>query len=93
MAGRTLQQRSIMQRIATGLTDQVNALTSRGVIVVDLMCDPRVLQTGSFSTLDGFHPSDAGYAIMAELGYAALASGSAPAPQPACGQRTILPVF
>jgi lysophospholipase L1-like esterase len=93
MAGRTAQNRSIMQRIATGLTDQINGLTSRGVIVVDLMCDPRVLQPGSFSTLDGFHPSDAGYAIMAELGYAALASGSSATPQGSCAQRTVLPVF
>ena len=39
------------------------------------------------------HPSDAGYAIMADLGYAALTSGSAPAPQSSCAQRTALPVF
>jgi lysophospholipase L1-like esterase len=92
MAGRVVQERSIMQRIATGLTDQVNALTSRGVIVIDMMCDARVIQPSSFSG-DGFHPSDAGYAIMAELGYAALTSGSAPTPQPSCAQRTLLPVF
>lgn len=92
MAGRPLQERSIMQRIATGLADQVNALTGRGVAVIDLMCDARVAQSGSYSS-DGFHPSDAGYATMAELGYAALASGSAPTPQPACAQRTALPVF
>ena len=76
-----------MQRIATGLSDQVNALAGRGVVVVDLMCDPRVLQSSSFSA-DGFHPSDTGYAVMADLGYAALASGSAPAPQSSCGART-----
>jgi hypothetical protein len=52
-----------------------------------------VLQASSFSAADGFHPSDSGYAIMADLGYAALSSGSAPAPQPACAQRTLLPVF
>jgi lysophospholipase L1-like esterase len=92
MAGRALTDRSIMQRIATGLTDQINSLTSRGVIVVDLMCDPRVLQPSSFSAADGFHPSDAGYAIMADLGYAALTSGS-PTPQSACAQRTVFPVF
>jgi lysophospholipase L1-like esterase len=92
MAGRAVQDRSIMQRIATGLTDQINGLTSRGVIVVDLMCDPRVLQAGAFSG-DGFHPNDTGYAVMADLGYAALTSGSAPPPQSACAQRTVLPVF
>jgi lysophospholipase L1-like esterase len=92
MAGRAAQERSIMQRIATGLSDQVNALTSRGVVVVDLMCDTRVLQPSSFSA-DGFHPSDTGYALMADLGYAALSSGSAPTPQSSCSARTQLPVF
>ncbi len=92
MAGRSTLERSIMQRITTGLADQVNALTSRGVAVIDMMCDARVLQPSSYSG-DGFHPSDAGYAIMAELGYAALSSGSAPTPQPSCAQRTLLPVY
>lgn len=91
MAGRPLQERSIMQRIATGLADQINTLTSRNVAVVDLMCDGRVLQPSSFSN-DGFHPSDTGYAVMAELGYAAL-TGSSFTPQPSCTQRTVLPVF
>jgi lysophospholipase L1-like esterase len=92
MAGRSMQERSIMQRIATGLSDQVNALTSRGVVVVDLMCDARAIQPASFSA-DGFHPSDAGYALMADLGYAALSSGSAPTPQSTCGNRTLWPGF
>ena len=92
MAGRPVQERSIMQRIASGLTDQVNGLTGRGVAVVDLMCDTRVLQPSSFSA-DGFHPSDAGYALMAEAGFSALSSGSAPPPQPACASRSVLPVF
>jgi lysophospholipase L1-like esterase len=91
MAGRSVQERSIMQRIATGLTDQVNLLTTRNVAVVDMMCDARVLQPSSFSG-DGFHPSDAGYAVMAELGYAAL-TGTSFTPQPSCPQRTLLPVF
>lgn len=92
MAGRTTQERSIMQRIATGLADQVNGLTGQGVVVVDLMCDARALQPSTYSA-DGFHPSDAGYALMAELGYAALTSGSSPAPQASCAPRTALPVF
>jgi lysophospholipase L1-like esterase len=92
MAGRPSLERSMMQRIATGLADQVNALTTRGVTVVDLLCDPRSLQPSTYSS-DGFHPSDAGYALMAELGYAALTTGFASAPQPSCGGRTALPVF
>lgn len=92
MAGRPAIERSIMQRIATGLADRVNALTSRGVLVVDLMCDARILQPSSYSA-DGFHPSDAGYALMAELAYPALANGSVPNPQPSCGPRTIFPAY
>jgi lysophospholipase L1-like esterase len=92
LAGRTVLERSIMQRIVTGLSDQVNMLTTRSVTVVDLMCDPRAIQPSTFSA-DGFHPSDAGYALMADLGYAALSSGAAPAPQSVCATRTILPVF
>ena len=64
-----------MQRIAVGLSDRVNALTSQNVLVVDLLCDPRVYEPGSFYT-DGFHPSDRGYAVMAELTYPRLSSGT-----------------
>ena len=92
LTGRSTQDRSIMQRIAMSLADQVNALTSRNVLVVDLACDARVVQPSSFSS-DGFHPSDSGYALMAELAYPALATGSQPNPLPACGPRTLLPVF
>ena len=92
MAGRVVQERILMQRIATGLSDQVNGLTARGVIVVDLMCDPRANQPSTFSA-DGFHPSDAGYALMADLGYAALSTGSAATPQSNCPTRALLPVF
>jgi len=92
LASRSTQDKGIMQRIPTGLTDQINALTSRSVLVVDLMCDPRILQPGSFSS-DGFHPGDAGYALMAELGYPALANGAASTPSAACGTRTLVPVF
>lgn len=92
MAGRPPIERSMMQRIVTGLSDQVNALAGRGVIVVDLLCDPRSLQPSTYSS-DGFHPSDAGYALMADLGYAALTSGTSPGPQSSCPSRAVLPVF
>jgi lysophospholipase L1-like esterase len=60
--------------------------------VVDLMCDSRTYEPSRFSS-DGFHPSDSGYALMADLAYPALAAGSAPSPSPSCSQRTLLPVF
>ncbi|MGQ0736064.1 MAG: SGNH/GDSL hydrolase family protein [Acidobacteriota bacterium] len=92
VASNTVQERSILQRIAVGLTDRVNALTAQSVLVIDLMCEPRVYDASSFSS-DGFHPNDRGYALMADLAYAALVSGAAAPPQASCGQRTLLPVF
>lgn len=90
--GMTVQERSVLQRIAVTLTDRVNALTSQNVLVVDLMCDARVYEPGRFSS-DGFHPNDLGYALMADLSYPALANGSATTPSSSCPQRTLLPVF
>jgi lysophospholipase L1-like esterase len=92
LTSRSTVERSVMQRISTGLTDQINALTNRNVLVIDLMCDPRILVPGSFSG-DGFHPSDVGYAVMAELAYPALTNGTAALPSPTCALRTVLPVL
>ncbi|MCC7124750.1 MAG: SGNH/GDSL hydrolase family protein [Acidobacteria bacterium] len=92
IASRPVSEKGVMQRIATGLADQVNALTSRGVLVVDMMCDARVVQASSFAS-DGFHPSDAGYALMADIAYSAVANGSAATPQSSCPVRTAVPVF
>lgn len=85
-------ERSILQRIAVRLTDRINALAGQNVVVVDLMCDARIYSPANYSP-DGFHPSDAGYAVMADLLYPALRSGSAPAPSSNCPQRTLLPAF
>ncbi len=43
VAGYTAGEKRIMQRIAVGLTDRINALTASNVLVVDLMCDARLL--------------------------------------------------
>jgi lysophospholipase L1-like esterase len=77
-----------MQRVAVGLSDRVNALRSLNVIVVDLMCDARLLQAANYSS-DGFHPNDSGYAIIAELTYSAISTGAAGTPSSTCSQRTI----
>jgi lysophospholipase L1-like esterase len=85
-------ERSLLQRIAVSLSDRVNALAAQNVIVVDLMCEPRLYDVARFSS-DGFHPSDSGYALMAELGYPGLRNGTARAPSTTCPQRTLLPAF
>jgi len=92
VANLTTMEKSILQRIAVGLSDRVNALTSQNVLVADLLCDTRVYQASSFSA-DGFHPSDRGYAVMADLVYPALANGTASTPSPNCAQRTLVPAF
>jgi len=86
-AGYTLAQRRSLQSVAVGLSAQMNAVTSQGVVVLDLMCDP-AFYTGQTVSGDGFHPNDAGYARMADLVLANL-SGAPSAPRAACSQMTI----
>jgi lysophospholipase L1-like esterase len=92
VASASVTEHSILQRIAVGLSDRINALTAQNVIVVDLMCDPRVYSAGSYSA-DGFHPSDAGYSVMADLLYPALRNGTAASPSSNCAPRTVYPAF
>ncbi len=88
----TVLEKSILQRIAVTMTDRINALTAQGVLVVDLLCEPRSYVPANLSS-DGFHPSDAGYLLMADLLYPALRSAIASAPSSSCPQRALLPVF
>lgn len=88
----TTFEKSILQRVAVGLSERVNALVGPNVHVVDLLCDARVIEPSSFSA-DGFHPSDRGYALMAELAYPALTSASFPAPATDCGLKRIFPAY
>ena len=84
--------RGIMQRIAVGMSDRINAQVGPNTFVVDLMCDARIIEPASFSS-DGFHPSDRGYALMAELAYPAVVNASHPAPAADCAPRRVAPVF
>ncbi|MEO8681725.1 MAG: SGNH/GDSL hydrolase family protein [Vicinamibacterales bacterium] len=84
----TLEEKRVVQRVAVGLTDKINALTAKGVLVVDLMCEPRLLLPSNYAA-DGFHPNDSGYAIIADLATNAFLNGTASTPNPSCAQRTI----
>jgi lysophospholipase L1-like esterase len=88
LAANPVDEKRIMQRVAVGLTDRVNALTAKGVLVVDLMCEPRLLQSGNYAS-DGFHPNDNGYSIIADLAYPAVLNGTSPSPSSSCSQRSI----
>ena len=92
VAGLSTTEKSILQRIAVGVTDRINALAGQNVLIVDLMCEPRIYSSANVSS-DGFHPSDAGYQLMADLAFNPMANGTASAPNPGCAQRTIFPAF
>jgi lysophospholipase L1-like esterase len=76
----TSTQKRYMQRISVGFSREgANALAAEGVVVVDLLCDPRSYQPSNYSS-DGFHPNDAGYAFLAgELVRAIRTAGYPPA--------------
>lgn len=88
--GNSVSERSIMQRISVGLSDRVNAMTARNVLVVDLMCDARLYSASNYAA-DGFHPNDGGYAVFAELALPALRDGVNNQPSTSCPQRRVVP--
>ena len=90
IAGRPQSEKSIMQRIAVGISDRVNALTSRQVLVVDLMCDARLYVPSNYAS-DGFHPGDNGYAVFAEDTLPAIRDGANNQPNTSCAQRRLFP--
>ena len=89
LSGAPLQQRRAAQMLSVGMTTTaINASGAGGVLIVDLMCDPRSYQPSTYSS-DGFHPSDAGYAwIAAEV--TAAATTSYRAPGTSCASMTLV---
>jgi lysophospholipase L1-like esterase len=87
-AGFSLADKQALQTISVSFTAQINAFATRGVSVVDLMCDGNMYNGANFSS-DGFHPNDAGYTYMAGLLYTIVKNGSATAPQASCGQMKL----
>ena len=77
-----------LQDIAVRFSAEINKLTSRGALVVDVMCDAAFYQAGMYSS-DGFHPNDAGYARMADVAYPAASTGAASAPRSSCSFMTL----
>jgi lysophospholipase L1-like esterase len=90
LASRPTSEKSIMQRIAVGISDRVNALTAKNVLVVDLMCDARLYVPQNYAS-DGFHPGDAGYVIFADDSFPALKDGTSSQPNTGCSQRRLFP--
>jgi len=90
----TLDQRRALQQISVGFSkDAINPLASRpNVAVVDLLCEERTYAPSAFSS-DGFHPNDAGYAIMAEMMLAAIRDTNYRLPSASCGRMSIVPAL
>jgi lysophospholipase L1-like esterase len=87
----TLSERQAVQLISVGFSvDVINRLTSQGVFVVDLLCNPRFYDSANYSG-DGFHMNDSGYAIMAEEMLDAIRSRGYPRPSSNCAEMTIVP--
>jgi lysophospholipase L1-like esterase len=91
LAAAPLAQRQAAQRAAVGMTrTAINPLAAANTVIVDLMCDARSYQPGTFSS-DGLHPNDAGYAFIAAEVVRAVTSASYPAPQGSCSLMSIVP--
>lgn len=90
VSSRPTADKSLIQRVAVGITDRINGLTTQGVLVVDLMCDARLYQPSSYAS-DGFHPNDQGYRIFAELALPALRDGASTQPSANCAPRRLIP--
>ena len=87
----SLAQRQAAQRASVRMTTTaVNTLAGSGINIVDLMCDARFYDRNNYSS-DGFHPNDAGYAILGDLVARAATASSWPAPAGSCAQMTIVP--
>jgi lysophospholipase L1-like esterase len=90
LAGNPTVEKSLMQRVAVGLSDKVNALQAKNVLIVDLMCDARIYLPSNYAA-DGFHPNDGGYAVFAELTLPVLRDGTSRPPSTSCAQRSVFP--
>jgi lysophospholipase L1-like esterase len=76
-AGYAADERDWLRQISVGFSATMNATRSDRVRVIDVMCHAPFYQSSIYSG-DGFHPNDAGYALMADLVTAAIAAAPAP---------------
>ena len=89
VADRPRDQLRILQAISVRFAAEANVQASRGVLVVDLMCDPRSYVPSNYSS-DGFHPNDAGYAWIAAEVVSAATTGYK-TPPTSCANMTVVP--
>lgn len=87
-SGNSTSDNRALQAISVAFSAQVNGMTAQRATVIDLMCDSRMYNPSIFSS-DGFHPNDTGYALFADLVYAAAATTSSTAPQSSCAAMRV----
>jgi lysophospholipase L1-like esterase len=87
LATASLAQKQATQRASVRITTAVINATP-DITVIDLMCEPRLYQSANLYS-DGFHPNDAGYALLAAELVKAVTSPSYPAPKPSCPQMVL----
>jgi lysophospholipase L1-like esterase len=81
--------RQALQAVSVAIdTDVINTVAAKGIPVVDLECNPETYDPANFYT-DGFHPNDAGYAILAQLFLQQALSNNPAAPQSQCSEQAI----
>lgn len=91
LSGGPQGQRQAAQRASVRMTtDVVNPLAGPGVNIIDLMCDARLYDRAHYSS-DGFHPNDAGYAVIGDLVARAALAATFPAPTGSCAQMNQVP--
>lgn len=82
-AGLTTTEREWLRRLSVGYSAAMNATRAADVQVIDLMCHGPIYNPGIYSP-DGFHPNDAGYALLADLVTTSITTPPA-APATTCG--------
>ncbi len=83
-AGYTAEEREWLRQLSVGFSAGMNATRSNRIRIVDIMCHAPIYEASRYSH-DGFHPNDGGYALLAELVWAALAAEPGP-PATSCEQ-------
>jgi lysophospholipase L1-like esterase len=87
VATASLAQKQAAQRASVRITTTVINPTP-DITVIDLMCEPRLYQSANLSS-DGFHPNDAGYALLGAELVKAVTSSSYPPPKSSCSQMVL----
>jgi lysophospholipase L1-like esterase len=81
-------ERQALQEFSIALDTVIDALTAQNIPVVDLLCMPSSYASANFAS-DGFHPNDAGYAIIASQMEPLLLSRAVSPLSATCAQATL----